>query len=62
MKEMRPAYTAEQIRDAEQVAEILARPAPDQREILAMLGNAFIEGLVTGSNLKSQMEKATAVN
>jgi len=27
-----------------------------------MLGNAFIEGLVAGSNLKSQMEKATAVN
>lgn len=60
MKNTGTAYTADQVRDAERMAEILAKPAKEQREILAMLGNAFIEGLVAGSQLGQMADKTTA--
>ena len=56
------AYTADQIRDADRMARILAGPASkEQRDILAMLGNAFIEGLAAGLQL-DQMAGKTAKN
>ncbi len=46
------AYTADQVRDADRIARILAGPPSEsQRDILTMLGNAFIEGLATGIQL-----------
>ena len=49
-------YTAEQIKKAEQIAQLLQDESKEKQKIIAMMGNAFVSGLEVGMQFPIKQE------